>query len=56
MKLFIIAGMTIGSLVGSYLPVLFGVSAFSITSIITGSIGGLLGIYFGYKIGQYYEG
>lgn len=45
-------GMIIGSLIGGYLPVLFGVSPFSMVSIITGFIGAFLGIWAAYKIGQ----
>jgi hypothetical protein len=45
-------GMVAGSIGGSYLPALFHASLFSPISIITGAIGGLLGIYIGYKIGQ----
>lgn len=55
MKLYIILGATVGSTIGSYLPVLFGVSVFSATSILAGGAGGLVGIYFGYKLGEYYE-
>lgn len=50
----ILIGMTIGSAVGSYAPVLFGAGVFSVTSIIAGGIGGLLGIYAGYKISENY--
>ncbi|MBP9690801.1 hypothetical protein KBD81_01845 [Candidatus Woesebacteria bacterium] len=42
-------GMTIGSIAGGYLPSLFGVSAFSYTSILTSALGGILGIYLMYK-------
>ena len=48
----IFLGMIVGSIVGGYAPVIFGAGIFSTTSIITGVIGGLLGIYIGYKITQ----
>ncbi len=53
-KLFIMLGMTVGSVAGGYLPVLFGASLFSITSLVTSTIGGLLGIYAGYRLGDDY--
>lgn len=42
----------IGTSAGSYLPMLFGVEAFSYTSILLGAIGGVAGIFVGYKISQ----
>ncbi|MGA2666639.1 MAG: hypothetical protein ABSE91_00935 [Patescibacteria group bacterium] len=53
-KLFIGVGMIVGSFVGGYLPLIFGVSSLSITSVLTGTVGALLGVYIGYKIGQNY--
>lgn len=53
-KLFITLGMIVGSIAGGYLPMLFGAGLFSMTSIITSTIGGLLGIYIGYKLGEDY--
>jgi uncharacterized YccA/Bax inhibitor family protein len=48
------AGMSlavlIGSTIGSYIPILFGVSFLSYASLFVGGIGGLLGIYIAYKI------
>jgi len=52
LKLFVGLGMIVGSIAGGYIPVLFGAGFFSLSSIITSAIGGLLGIYIGYKIGQ----
>jgi len=46
-------GAGAGAFVGSYLPSLFGIGMFSITCVITSTIGGLIGVYFGYKISQY---
>jgi phage tail tape-measure protein len=51
-KQFIFLGLIVGSMVGGYAPMLFGAGLFSVTSIITSTIGGFLGIYIGYKIGQ----
>ena len=49
----IMTGMTVGSILGGYLPTLWGVSVFSWWSILTTAIGGLLGIYIAYKLTQY---
>ncbi|MBI3486154.1 hypothetical protein HY025_04415 [Candidatus Daviesbacteria bacterium] len=51
-KALVMIGMTVGSLIGSYVPVIFGVSAFSFTSIVTGAIGGFIGIWIGFKLGN----
>jgi hypothetical protein len=44
--------MFIGSAVGSYLPVLWGGSLFSFTSIILSAVGGIIGIVAGIMIGS----
>lgn len=49
-KSLIMLGMTIGTIVGGYLPTFFGVSSFSFTTIITSAIGGFLGIWVMYKV------
>lgn len=41
--------LTAGSFIGSYVPVLFGVSFFSPWSILGGAIGGILGIWVAIK-------
>ncbi len=43
-------GGSIGSLVGGYLPTLWGDSALSGASILLGMVGGILGIWLAYKI------
>jgi uncharacterized membrane protein YeaQ/YmgE (transglycosylase-associated protein family) len=40
----------VGSYVGSLVPMLWGEDMFSVSSIITGALGGLLGIWIAYKI------
>lgn len=45
-------GMTVGSAVGGYMPMLWGGSLFSFTSVILTAIGGIAGIWLGYKIGS----
>jgi len=46
----VMLGMTIGSIFGSYLPALWGGSLFSYTSILTGTIGGFIGVIIAYKL------
>ena len=52
-KLLIYGGITVGSLVGSYLPVwLFHVDPFSVVSILFGALGSFIGLWAGYKAYQ----
>lgn len=44
--------MTIGSVVGAYVPLLWGDSALSFSSVVLSAIGGGLGIWAGYKLGD----
>jgi len=44
--------LTIGSFVGGWVPTLWGASAFGIASVLGGLIGGGLGIWAGFKLGQ----
>jgi hypothetical protein len=44
--------MGVGSAVGSYLPLIWGSSAFSFSSIILGAVGGIAGIWLGFKLGS----
>jgi len=52
MKKFTMTGMIIGSFIGSYIPALWGDGSFSMSSMLLGVIGGVAGIWAGYKIGQ----
>jgi len=45
-------GLFIGSTIGGYLPVLWGGDILSFTGIFLSLVGGLLGIWAGYRIGQ----
>ncbi|MDO8471162.1 MAG: hypothetical protein Q7S49_00935 [bacterium] len=49
-KSIIWVGMFVGSALGGYVPLLWGGSLFSFTSVILTAAGGVLGIYFGFKI------
>ena len=42
----------IGTSVGSAIPSLWGDSMFSFTSVLLSTLGGALGIYAGFKLGQ----
>lgn len=52
MRTLIMVFMVVGSSAGSYVPVLWGGSVFSASSIFFGAIGGLAGIWVGYKLAQ----
>jgi hypothetical protein len=52
-KTAVMIGMTIGSIVGGYIPMLFGASFLSYWAILFNGIGGILGIIIAYKITQY---
>lgn len=45
-------GLFIGSTIGSFVPELWGGGMLSISSIIFSTIGGIVGIYLGFKLGQ----
>ncbi len=52
-KLLVTIGAGIGGVAGAYLPFLWGdTDLFSGWGILTSTIGGLVGIYFGYKLAQ----
>lgn len=51
-KSLIMLGMVVGSVAGGYVPVLFGASLFSITSLIGNALGGIFGIWAAYKLTQ----
>ncbi len=40
----------VGSTVGAYLPVLWGSSSFSITSLLFGALGGIAGVWVGVRL------
>jgi uncharacterized membrane protein YeaQ/YmgE (transglycosylase-associated protein family) len=52
-KLFIYGGITIGGVIGAYVPVLlFNSDSFGFVSIVCGTIGSFIGLWVGYKLLQ----
>jgi hypothetical protein len=51
-KKFIWIGMFVGSTIGNMLPMLWGGDAISVTGILLSLVGGILGIWVGYRLGQ----
>ena len=45
--------MIVGTSIGGFIPVLWGGSTFSISSIVLSTIGGVAGIIGGFKLSQY---
>jgi len=55
-KTFVYIGITLGGLLGSYVPVMiFHVSQLGLASIIGGAIGSVLGLWAGYKFYQHLD-
>lgn len=50
-KTLVYIGMVVGSSIGGYIPVLFGADLLSFSSLFFSLIGGLVGIWIGYKAG-----
>jgi hypothetical protein len=50
MKTLIMFGAFVRSCAGSYIPVLWGGSLLSMSSLLLGAVGGFAGIWIGYKI------
>lgn len=55
-KIFIWIGMFIGSVIGGYIPVLWGASLFSYSSLFFNGVGGIIGVFVGIKLGQMTNG
>jgi hypothetical protein len=52
-KLLIGIGIFVGSTIGSYIPLLWGGSLLSLASIWFGVLGGIVGIWIGYRLSKY---
>jgi uncharacterized membrane protein YeaQ/YmgE (transglycosylase-associated protein family) len=44
--------MFVGSSLGGYIPTLWGANMFSLSAIFLSAIGGFLGIWIGYRLGN----
>jgi len=53
MQGFIWAGLFIGSMIGGWIPTLWGADMFSVSGILLSAVGGAAGIWVGYRIGKY---
>ncbi len=51
-KALIMIGLIAGSTLGGYVPALWGAGGFSMASVLLGGVGGLAGIWAGYKISR----
>ena len=49
-KAWITAGLIVGSVIGSYIPTLWGDSFFSYSSVLWSAIGSIIGIFIAYKL------
>ncbi|MFA6314904.1 MAG: hypothetical protein WC648_00860 [Candidatus Paceibacterota bacterium] len=45
-------GVIIGGMIGGYIPTVFGSDSLSIATIIGNTIGGLIGLWAGFKLSQ----
>jgi hypothetical protein len=45
-------GLTVGSAVGGYLPALWGGGLISFSSVTLSAVGGVVGIWLGYRFGE----
>ena len=48
----IFLGLAVGSVLGNYVPALWGEPSFSMASVLLGAVGGLLGIWLGFKLSR----
>ena len=51
-KTLIWIGLFVGSTIGSYIPELWGAGLFSFSSIVGSAVGGVLGVWLGFKLGD----
>jgi hypothetical protein len=49
-RFLILLGMTIGSVIGGFIPYLWGAGLLSFSAIIFNAIGGIVGIFVSYKL------
>ncbi len=49
-KAIVMIGVTVGSSIGGYVPALWGGSLFSVSSVLLGTIGGIIGLVITYRM------
>jgi hypothetical protein len=55
-KFWITTGLVLGSIIGGFVPGLWGDNGiFSLSSIVFNFIGGAVGLYAGFKVSQYFN-
>jgi len=52
MNKFIWAGLFLGSLIGGFIPALWGDGSFSLSGIIFSAVGGAIGVWLGFRVDQ----
>lgn len=52
-KVLVYLGMIIGSIIGGYVPMLFGAGLISYSSVLFSGIGAILGVWIGYKLSNF---
>jgi uncharacterized membrane protein YeaQ/YmgE (transglycosylase-associated protein family) len=52
LKQWVWGGLFVGSTVGGFVPMIWGESAFSFSSFVASSVGGILGIWAGYALSR----
>ncbi len=52
-KFLVFWGMIIGSTIGGYIPTLFGAGLLSYASVLFSGVGGILGVWIGYKLSNF---
>jgi hypothetical protein len=52
-KTLVFIGMTIGSIIGGYIPMLWGAGLFSYSSVLFSGLGGILGVLIAYKLSNF---
>lgn len=48
-RFLVFLGMIVGSIIGGYIPTLFGAGLISYSSVLFSGLGGILGVWIGYK-------
>jgi hypothetical protein len=51
-KTLIWIGLSVGSIAGAYVPALWGADLLSFSSIALSGVGGILGIWLGFRLGE----